>query len=286
MKEPITEEHIRRWSDSVVQLRFPARTLAPYTSTWTTLIHHQNEALVIDPGFYERTSADALLAYLDVLRVEAVVGILITHAHRDHIDGLEHLEQHQASNVTVRGHQDALRAVPLGWACQPLDDRDVVAVGGMSVTALHTPGHAEGHLCFVMPDGGVVGGDLLTGSGPSFVGTPGGNATHYEESLRAVERLKPAWLAVSHGPAVRDPSAAIDAALAHRKRRETQLKVATQQPQSLSSLVEILYPDVKLEARAYLEQSTLAYLEKLIAEGAVVNTGSLKDGPYQSVQQA
>jgi len=286
MSAPIAADHVRRWSDHVVQLEFPSQTLPPYASTWITIIHDHSEAFIVDPGFSQPAAADTLAAYLDFLRIKTVVGVLITHAHRDHIDGLSYAQQGVASGAFVGGHPDALTQVAHGPNRRHLNHDDRIAIGEIAVTALYTPGHAEGHLCFALPDGGMIGGDLVTGSGPSYIGVPGGNAVAYEDSLRMVAERKPVWLAVSHGPAIRDPSAAIKRALEHRGRREMQLRVATQQPQPLGALVDILYPTVALDARLYLERSALGYLEKLMTEGAVVNLGGGEDGPYQAVPSA
>jgi glyoxylase-like metal-dependent hydrolase (beta-lactamase superfamily II) len=267
-------------------VEFASRTLPPFGTTWVTFLHHGSHAFIIDPGFSEDTASDEAAAFLDYLGVSTVQGILITHADRDHVDGLADLRRRIGADLPVSGHPDALAVAGLEANARQLHGGDVVQLGDLAVTARDTPGHAPGHLCFELPDSGWIAGDLITGRGPSYVGLHRGNATAYERSLQTVIQHRPAWLAVSHGPAVRQPRTALLSALTHRKKREQQLRNAALEPRPLEELVATLYPSAPPSAVSLLERSVLAYLEKLIGEGTIINLGATEDGPYQATPNA
>lgn len=286
MTSPVASGRVRRLSDYAVQVEFASRTLPPFHTTWVTVVHRGSQAMIIDPGFSDEADVDDLAAFLSFLGVTSVQGALITHADRDHVEGLADLKRLLGADLPVSGHPNALALAGLEAHARPLGDGDVVNLEGLALTARDTPGHAPGHLCFELPDRGWIAGDLITGRGPSYVGLGRGNATAYERSLKMVVRRRPAWLAVSHGPAVRQPREALLDAIAHRKKREQQLENAARQARPLAELVATLYPSAPSSAVTLLEQSVLAYLEKLMHEGVIIQLGATEEGPYQATTSA
>ena len=107
-------------------------------------------ALVVDPAF-------AIEQYLAAAGEEGVriERVLETHTHADHLSGhgrfaLEH-------GLPVAIHSLAEPEFPH----EPLADGDVVAVGGVAIRVLHTPGHRPEHCAFVVGDELVLTGDSL-----------------------------------------------------------------------------------------------------------------------------
>lgn len=147
------------------------------------------EALVVDPAWAVDELLDAALG--DDMRI---VGALVTHYHPDHvggdlfglsIDGLaglmaanpcpihvHRLERHGVHVVTGVSETDLIGH----------DSGDKVAVGGIEVELLHTPGHTPGSLCFRVGDA-LVAGDTLFLQGCGRVDLPGGNADDLFRSL-------------------------------------------------------------------------------------------------------
>jgi glyoxylase-like metal-dependent hydrolase (beta-lactamase superfamily II)/rhodanese-related sulfurtransferase len=85
-----------------------------------------------------------------------------THLHADFVTGSRELA---AVGATVI----APRAAALEWPHRPLADGDTVDLGGLTLTALATPGHTPEHLAYLLGDGerplGVfTGGSLLAGA--------------------------------------------------------------------------------------------------------------------------
>lgn len=121
------------------------------------------EVAVIDP----RRDVAEYVAWADA-RGYRIIAILETHIHADFVSGAPEL-----SNVTGA----PIHASRLGhqaFAHSPLDDGDVVPVGGLQLRAFFTPGHTPEHMSYLLIDpaqGGepvaLFSGDLL------FVGEVG-----------------------------------------------------------------------------------------------------------------
>jgi len=136
--------------------------------------------------------------------------------------------------------------------------------------ALHTPGHALGHLCFHDDARGVLmTGDNIVGVGSVLIDPPQGNMRDYLQSLERMRSL--AGLSVllgGHGPAVATPYQKIDEYISHRLEREQNILAAVRAGATTpKEIVERVYTDVSPKAYAMAERAVLAHLEKLHEEG-------------------
>lgn len=114
-----------------------------------------------------------------------ITHILVTHPHGDHIAGLAEAAE-KVGNPPLVAHQataeeiDAKVDVILG-------DGDTLDAGGLQVEALYTPGHAAGHLAFLIDGSDVFTADVL------FKGTVGGTmapgASGFDDLKASVLRL-------------------------------------------------------------------------------------------------
>ncbi|MBS1844504.1 MAG: MBL fold metallo-hydrolase [Actinobacteria bacterium] len=113
------------------------------------------------------------------LRVPA---ILLTHHHVDHVV----LDGYRDLGAEIYAHPLTAGELP-GVAAKPLADGEVVDFGGLSIECLHTPGHAHGHLSFLVDEADIFTADVL------FRGTVGGTrapqATGLADLRRSLERL-------------------------------------------------------------------------------------------------
>ncbi|ACO47196.1 MBL fold metallo-hydrolase [Deinococcus deserti] len=142
----------------------------------------QNQGFLIDPG-------DDAARLLEVVRDAGVTvqGILLTHAHFDHIGAVQPLRE--ALGVPVWLHPSDRALYDLGAASaarwnlpfvQPAaPDHDIkhdqeFQAGDLTLTARELPGHAPGHVVFV-GSGFVVAGDTLFMGGIGRTDLPGGN---------------------------------------------------------------------------------------------------------------
>jgi hydroxyacylglutathione hydrolase len=95
-----------------------------------------------------------------------ITHILVTHPHLDHVAGLAEARE-QLGGPPMVAHPDA--AAELGdEVSETIGDGERISTGGLEIEAIHTPGHAAGHLAFL-----VDGTDLFTAD-VLFKGTVGG----------------------------------------------------------------------------------------------------------------
>lgn len=191
------------------------------------------------------------------LRGDPLPLILVTHGHPDHVDGIPAL---------LRRWPDArVRNVP-GDACTP---GEVVRAGDARLRAVHTPGHAPDHFCFLDEETReVYCGDLARLGGTVVVpASAGGHLAQYLESLRAIRAMAPRRLYPGHGPIVEDPAALIEHYLAHRHDREQQIVEALRSGCATPGAIAAgIYGALAPRLARAAEDSVLAHLIKLAEE--------------------
>ena len=151
-----------------------------------------------------------------------------------------------------------------------IEDGETIELEGeprLALRALHTPGHARGHLCFYEEQtGALITGDNIVGLGSVLIDPPEGNMRDYLQLART-----PASVAASDGalrrarPGDRQPRAKIDEYIAHRLEREAKHSrggarraQATPEKSSRAS-TRTFIP----KALPMAERAVLAHLEKL-----------------------
>lgn len=237
------------------------------TNTYVVGEPGSGAAFVVDPGPHDDAHFGRVRAALEELDAECS-GIVVTHHHLDHSEAAQ--AWGAALDATVAAASPEV-AGPQGWV---LADGDVLSAGGATLTAIPTPGHSADHLCFRLPDGGLLSGDHILGRGTSVVAWPEGDLVAYLESLRRLLDLGPDALFPGHGPELlEDPESVISYYLAHRAWREAQVCAAIEEDESLvarpADLVARIYADVDPVLWPAAELSTRACLVKLAAEGLI-----------------
>jgi len=181
-------------------------------------------------------AADALIEAADVARAP-IRRIALTHGHGDHVGSLDALKERLGDAVEVlmpeldarihAGEQVVQGKLPGSWPkLETKPDRLLQAgdrVGSLEVVA--SPGHTPGHVSFLdTRDRTLLAGDVLTTYGSvavtnhfywrfPFAAMATWDKSKDVASARALRALDPAILLVGHGPPVRDPGRAIDAAI-------------------------------------------------------------------------
>ena len=109
------------------------------------------EALIIDPVLEKVGRYLQLIGELDLKLVKAVD----SHLHADHITGLGALRD-KTCCITVMGEQSKADVVSMRIA-----DGDRLAIEGLALGVIYTPGHTDDSYSFVMPDRVFTGDTLL-----------------------------------------------------------------------------------------------------------------------------
>jgi glyoxylase-like metal-dependent hydrolase (beta-lactamase superfamily II)/8-oxo-dGTP pyrophosphatase MutT (NUDIX family) len=259
---------------------FPVRTPTkpPATHTNCYLIYTSKEILIIDPGSPYEDEQQELAASIGSLISEGrrVCEIVLTHMHPDHIGGVNALRMYSGEQFTVAAHR--LTAQPLADVIRVdryVEDDELITLDGVpeiSLRAMHTPGHARGHLCFYEArTGTLISGDNVVGLGSVLIDPPEGNMHNYLRSLKRMRALPNLSVIFGgHGPAMANPYAKIDEYISHRLEREQNILEAVRQGASTSkAIVARVYTDVSPKAHAMAERAVLAHLEKLEADGLI-----------------
>lgn len=254
----------------VLALRSP--TLPPATQTNVYLVGpERGPVAVIDPGSPYADQQAILDAHLGELPIGLV---LLTHHHGDHVSGAAALAARWG--VPIAAHPATARRLA-GWVPVTRFVEDGEEVFG--ATAVHTPGHAEGHLCFEV-GGATIAGDMVAGIGTILIEPSDGDMAEYLASLERLLARPPTTLLPAHGPPIPDGPAKLREYLAHRRMREARVVAALSgAPQSLAELLPRAYGDTPPALWPLAERSLLAHLVKLVRDGKVV----ARDGGWSMI---
>ena len=262
--------------------RIIARNPGPFTFRGTgTYVVGEGQVAVIDPGPDLPEHVEALL--MD-LAGEEVTHILVTHTHRDHSPAAAAVKEATGAPTYGFGPHAGGRRGEAGveeggdWDFTPdivVKDGDEIAGNGWRFEAVHTPGHTSNHLCFALPDQGVLfSGDHVMGWSTSVIAPPDGDMASYMASLDKLLGRRNSVYWPTHGPAITEPKEHVRAFIAHRREREAGivecLRAGVGQ---VDAMVERLYLGLDPSLRRAAGRSVLAHLLDLIARGAVACDG-------------
>jgi len=148
------------------------------------VVGDDTECVVIDAPH----SVDDIMAVVGDRKVRA---ILLTHAHDDHCRVAPALRERTVAPIMLHPDDRPLWELTHGdaetgdhlWDVD-LADGFEIGVGGITLRAIHTPGHAPGAVCFHAPDlGCVFTGDTLFQGGP---GATGRSFSDEEQIMRSI----------------------------------------------------------------------------------------------------
>jgi len=250
-------------------------TLPPATHTNVWIPAAERFALV-DPGSDDPEEIEALLR---VARRTASEGsrpaaVLLTHHHRDHVPGAAPVAR--ALGVPVLAHAEVLERV--GRRLDGVDARAIAAdatldLGGLTLRAVLTEGHAPGHLAFLVPErAALISGDLVSALSTMLIDPDSGDMDVYLASLRRAAGLGAKTLLPAHGPPI--PAIALERAHAHRMEREARVEAALAAGQDrLAALAANAYADTPGAPAFLAERQTLAHLLRLERHGRARRDG-------------
>jgi glyoxylase-like metal-dependent hydrolase (beta-lactamase superfamily II) len=262
--------------------RIVARNPSPFTfrGTGTYVVGH-GEVAVIDPGPDLAAHVEATLAGL---AGEQVTHILITHTHRDHSPAAQALQAATGAPTYGFGpHAGGKRGDPAveeggDWDFVPdttVRDGDRIAGKSWVFEAVHTPGHTSNHLCFALPDNGVLfSGDHVMGWSTSVIAPPDGDMAAYMASLDKLLGRPDMVYWPTHGPAIAEPQDYVRTFIAHRREREAGILDCLRAGIGrIDAMVERLYVGLQPGLRRAAGRSVHAHLIDLAARSIVESDG-------------
>lgn len=249
----------------------------PGTNTYLIGGGARNEWAVIDPGPLDDAHVQAI--------IDAAPGritrIFATHTHTDHSPATPSLKAR--TGAIVHGQLARHRE----WQDTTFEP-DVTLEGGervvlddsITLRAIHTPGHASNHLCYLLEEEETLfTGDHLMQMSTVVINPPDGDMSAYITALRSLLSTPLQWLAPGHGFLMANPHDAINAVIAHRLKRERKvidaLKLAGDAP--IEELLPAVYADVPPHLHPMALRSLTAHLFKLRDDGVA----SERDGRWR-----
>ena len=245
-----------------------------YTGPGTnTYIVGDEDVWIVDPGPDEAAHIDVVI---DAVAGRNVVGILVTHSHLDHSPAARALQAKTSAPIYGRGglSPDLVAAseedIDVDFAPDhALECGEVLGDGKWRIQALHTPGHFPNHLCYLLPEHGILfSGDHVMGWSTTVIVPPLGNLADYLDSLDAIKQSGAETLMPSHGDPVHDASARIEEIRVHRLMRQVQVEAMLREGESNpAAIVEVLYQELTPRLVRAAEGCVQAHIEYSQAQG-------------------
>lgn len=262
----------------------PSMFTGPGTNTY--LVGTGKKRLLLDTG-------SGLEAYMPVLEealarvgCDGLEGIVLTHAHPDHIGGVDQVRAHFGempvykrpwpSETGLAGPGGGVSPISVSEPdrqahCQLelIDHGDVVETEGARLRAVYTPGHAPDHLCYVLEqEGNLFSGDNVLGVGTTVIPGGSGDLGDYMASLDRLLAEAPGQIYPAHGPRIERGVAKVEEYIAHRRERERQIVAALSEGlRDVPAMVRRIYVGYPESLFAAAGQSVTAHLLKLEREG-------------------
>lgn len=266
--------------------RLVANNPGPFTykGTNTYLLGRGRDIMLMDPGPEDDAHFEATMKAIGTRRVTTIV---ITHTHRDHVDGLPRILAATGAKTAGYGRKTpdsgVRKASPSGGQYVDQDfapdialmDGSRLEVDGFALTAVHTPGHAPDHLCFAL-DGSptLFSGDHVMAWNTSVVAPPEGKMGDYMRSLEKLTKRADDVYFPGHGGRVTQPQRVVKAFMVHRRMREDAiLDCIKQGKDTIAAIVEVVYRGLEPRLLNAASLSVAAHVEHLVDRGLVHSVG-------------
>jgi glyoxylase-like metal-dependent hydrolase (beta-lactamase superfamily II) len=248
-------------SERVVRLTAPNPGVMTGAGTNSYLVG-TTELVVVDPGPDHGDHVRALAA-VGAGRIRSIV---VTHTHLDHSPGAAGLAG--LTGAEVVGFRADDEFVP----DREVADGATVSGEGFTLRAVHTPGHASNHLCWLLTEEAMLfSGDHIMGGSTVVIAPPDGDMAVYLASLEKLLDLDPALstIAPGHGPLLTDPASTVRSVIAHRRARHAEVAAALggAGEATVEQLLPVVYAAVSEELKPVAAKSLWAHLRLLGQEG-------------------
>ena len=240
----------------------PGMMTGPGTNTY---LLGQKEIAVIDPG----PAIGSHIAMIQKVVSAPIRWIIVTHTHLDHSPAAQILAEATGAELLGQSPPAGSNQDQTFSPHRLLYNGDKIETEEFTLTAIHTPGHASNHLCYLHEKlQWIFTGDHVMNGSTVVINPPDGNMKDYLNSLTQLKLLNPEKLAPGHGDLLPNPQVTLDWIITHRLEREEKI-IATldfMSGSSLTKLVKKAYDDVDAKLHPLAERSLLAHLIKLNRE--------------------
>lgn len=261
---PIVPGEVVQLSALVRRITAPNPGMMTGPGTNSYLVGTSTLALV-DPG----PEIDSHFEVIKRTVGERLRWIVCTHTHMDHSPGARRLKA--ATGAAVIGmHAKEGRNNDAGFAPdREFRDGDELDCGEFQLRAVHTPGHASNHLCYLLDrERMLFSGDHVMQGSTVVIGPPDGDMMAYLRSLERLASIDMACIAPGHGHLIDQPHEEARRLIAHRLGRERKVLegLSAIGPATLDQLVSVVYADTPQRLHQAARRSLHAHLLKLEAE--------------------
>lgn len=168
----------------------------PFQVNTYVLSDETKECIIIDPGMDDPLEENEILHYIDSNKLNPVL-LANTHAHVDHILGCEFIAEkygiefiaHKDCEMFLKRAKESAAMFGISFENiksidRYLEEGEPLSFGNSSLEILHTPGHADGSLCFYSEkDKFVITGDVLFNQSIGRTDLPTGNYDVLQKSI-------------------------------------------------------------------------------------------------------
>jgi ribonuclease/clavin/mitogillin len=266
------------------------------------LVSDGGEGALIDSGFGDEPSVNARIDFLRERTDVKVRHIILTHHHFDHSSGADALRRATGAQIMLHPQEESFLRDWQSEAPQDFDipedqkaiieqmerfrrqaadstpdatvsDGDRIAVGGLTLEIVHTPGHTLGSVCvYLHEEKALFTGDTALGLGTVAISPPPfGDMRLYLESLERLKRYDSAVMLPGHGQPVADVPHKLQELIDHRHEREAQiLRLLADGKTTPKSMLGAIYPELDKRIRPMALRQIEAHLAKLEGQDRVL----------------
>lgn len=248
-----------------------------FTGTCSYIIG-AGDVAIVDPGPAIDSHVEALLAALEGERLRV---ILCTHTHRDHSPAARLLQER--TGATIAGCAPYAPPPDLEITGPGLDaahdrayapdhilaDGETIAVGGLTIETVATPGHTTNHLCYALrEERSLFTGDHVMGWATTVVAPPDGSMSDYLASMEKLRARDERIYWPAHGAPVQEPQRYLRALVHHRRQREQAILQRLETgDETIAAMVARIYEGIDARLHGAAALSVFAHLEDLVERG-------------------
>jgi len=169
-------------------LRIESFVFNPFQENTYLIINEKNDCWIVDPGMYDASETKQLNDFIEKNQLKPQ-GIINTHAHIDHIFGVQGLKEkyhipfslHEKDEVVLKSAMSSAMMFGIDFKDTPAIDSfikegEILKLGDDELEVRFTPGHSPGSIVFYYAPGNwAISGDVLFNGSIGRTDLPGGN---------------------------------------------------------------------------------------------------------------